>query len=290
MINSANSTFHQRPESFNGVGVNIAANVHASTVLDSAMAILCVVPILVENVLNPIIGAEFIGIDGALGHNVFADHAEKSRTLHIINHAGNNSSLAAFPFNDSRDWCFLPITNHRPTSAVFTNSAEVGFVHLHRWSLQLQVAIGEQGANLMEHAPCSFVGNSSLALNLLSGYTATSGTHEIHGIEPSLERSSALLKDGASERIDVIPAMVASISSATSNAIVFAVYSTLGTEGNTVRPTLFFDVLQAGIIGRKFKVEILESVPEFGWNALRLLDSFSHDENMIAECLLVVKG
>src|SRR4051812_17343270 len=53
---------------------------------------------------------------------------------------------------------------------------------------------GEQRANLTEHSPRGFVSDASFPLNLLCGDSATSRTHEVHGVEPSLERGSGFLK------------------------------------------------------------------------------------------------
>ena len=111
--------------------------------------------------------------------------------------------------------------------AVLADAADVSFVYLNRWSLQLQIALREQRANLLEHAPRGFVGDASLALNLLCGDSATSRTHEIHRVEPSLERSSGLLEDGPSERVDMIAAMVAGVCGAIAYAVMLALHLAL---------------------------------------------------------------
>src|SRR5438045_5950766 len=95
-------------------------------------------------------------------------------------------------------------------------SAVVHLVHLHRRTLQLHPLFGEERANLPEHAPCGLVGDASLPLNLFRGDAATSGTHEVHRVEPSLERSSGLLEDGSGQRVNVVAAMVTGIDGAAS--------------------------------------------------------------------------
>ena len=61
-------------------------------------------------------------------------------------------------------------------------AAHVGFIHLHRRTLQLHVALSQQATQLLKNAPCGFLGHASFALNLFRGDAAPSPTHEVHGV------------------------------------------------------------------------------------------------------------
>jgi len=58
----------------------------------------------------------------------------------------------------------------------------------------------------------------------------------------------------------VIPAVVASVGGAARNAVMLPLYFTLRAGGNAVWPTLLFDVLKAGIIVRKFRIELIQRI------------------------------
>src|SRR5947208_15382770 len=79
-----------------------------------------------------------------------------------------------------------------------------------------------QLANLIEHEACGFVVNASFALDLLCRVAATSGTHQVHRLEPNAKRGGALLENGSNERIDMIPAMITSVRPASRDAIMHA--------------------------------------------------------------------
>src|SRR5579864_6449289 len=102
------------------------------------------------------------------------------------------------------------------------SSADQGFVHFHRpRTLQLQI-LRQQHSDLPEHAPRGFIGDASLTLDLLCRDSATSGSHQVHGLKPDAKRSSALLKNGSREWVDMMAATVASISSASGDTVMLA--------------------------------------------------------------------
>ena len=103
--------------------------------------------------------------------------------------------------------------------------------------------LGEQHANLLKHAPRGLVGDASLALDLLRGDSATSGTHEVHRLKPDAKRSGAFLEDGSCEWVDVMAATVTRIGSATAHAVMLALFFASFTIDHPARPTLLFDLL-----------------------------------------------
>lgn len=142
------------------------------------------------------------------------------------------------------------------------------FIHLDRRTLQLQVAVRKQRTYLLENSPGSFVGNASLALNLLRGDFASCGTHEVHRIEPSLERSAGLLEDGSGQRIDVMAAELARICSAIAYTMVLGALVTLWAKRHALRKALFFDVFEASRICREFVIKVPNGVSQCFGNAL----------------------
>ena len=175
MIDATNSALNQAPESFNAVGVDVAFHIHAPFVPDLAMAIASRLAILPE-IFDSMIRRVFVGVDEAAGSNMLANGSEQVSFVCRWNGASEHFSSTLYdPDNRSH---FL-VAASRSASSVFALTAKIGFVNLHRWPLQLHFVLGEQGANLLEHSPCGFVGDSGFALNLLRRDTATSGTHQV---------------------------------------------------------------------------------------------------------------
>ena len=88
MVDAPHSVFNQAPESFHGVGVDVANDVDLGSVVNPL-----VVVVHVWHVLDSMVGIEFIGKDCALGEHVFANHAEKRRAFDIIGHKSLDAAL-----------------------------------------------------------------------------------------------------------------------------------------------------------------------------------------------------
>jgi len=91
------------------------------------------------------------------------------------------------------------------------------FIHLNR-TAECPLFV-EQCADLLEHAPSRFVGNASLALDLLYGDPAARRGHEVDGMEPSLERRAGLVEDRSGGRVDVMAALIARVRPAAHRAV-----------------------------------------------------------------------
>jgi len=61
----------------------------------------------------------------------------------------------------------------------------------------------------------------------------------------------------------MVPAVVASIGGASGDAVMLAPDSTFLAVGNTIRPTQFFDVFQAGLILWEFAIKIVQHFGPF---------------------------
>ncbi len=80
--------------------------------------------------------------------------------------------------------------------------------------------------------------------------------------------------------------MVAAKGGALLNAIVFAILTALGAVGNTIGPTLLFQIVKAGVIVRKLFVEIPKGIAQFLGDALFGF----HSGEIVSKGLRVVKG
>jgi hypothetical protein len=106
-------------------------------------------------------------------------------------------------------------------------------------------------------------------------------------MEPDGQASGRFLKDGANQRIDVIAATVAGIRSALVDAMMLSICVALDAVSYSVRPTLFFQELQAGIIVRELSVQVGYGVLLKAFNGIA---TAFHDADSLPFVLLVVKG
>src|SRR5437773_3547132 len=134
---------------------------------------------------DTIINRVLIGENCALWQYVFMYDPKDALCCHVWRSQSLHSADAflARTFHDSDYRGFLFVAAHWTARVTFTSSSVIHFIHLHRSPLQLHVSFGQQRANLAEHSPCGFVGNSGFALNLLCRNSATSGSHQVHRSE-----------------------------------------------------------------------------------------------------------
>src|SRR5579884_545299 len=215
--------------------------------------------------VNAVVRDVIIGEQATARHHVFLDEPVQSRLLGVGCDPRNHTSSLALDRPDHRRFRFLGCMN------AFDATAYVHLVNFYRCrSLQLSI-FGKQAANLLEHSPRAFVGDSGLALNLLCRYAATSRTHQVHGVEPSAQRSAALLEDGSGEWVDVLSAVVAGIRSAASDVMMLAQF-TRAFFGiafhHATGETHFHDAVETGVITGKFFAELLDGVTKFFRDAL----------------------
>jgi hypothetical protein len=104
-------------------------------------------------------------------------------------------------------------------------------------------------------------------------------------VKPDSQFGAGFFKDRSGQRVNVIPARLASLGCATRHAVVLARPLALAADGYAARKALLFDLLKAGIIGREVSVELVEGVAEFSGNGLSAVHA-----NSLPYLLLVVKG
>jgi len=266
VVDAADPALHKTPESLNAVGMNVAVSHVLSRPVPNAIVrkIQRATP-RAFHLRNVPIDVEVIGVNHAARSNVLADSSKQILAGNMVNDSRDCFS-AALDNRDNRS--FFLVSAHRATALPLADSTVVRFINFHRWPLQFQVTVRHKRSDLAEHAPRSFVGNASFALDLFCGYSATSGPHEIRSIEPESQRSARLLKDSSRERVDVMPAMVAGERSAIAYAVMLPFHVALRALRDAVRIALLCDMPQAGIIVRKLVIEVLDGVSQFFRDAL----------------------
>ena len=259
VVRSVDAPFEQAPESFDGVGVDFSDGVDTALVPDSAVPVVCGFSILRPHHGDSLIAFQFVGVDDAAGFHMLPHKSEHGGPGDVRHDPRNDLSAT---FDESNDGSLFPVSAHRAASPVLPHAAIIGFVHLDRRTLQFQIAVRHEHANLFEHAPRGFVSHSGFPLNLFCGDTAASGPHEERGIKPEPQRSARLLKDGPGQRVNLTTAVSASVGGAASHTMVLPLNAALSTGSNAAGESPLLDKFQAGIIVRKFRVEIPNGVAE----------------------------
>lgn len=111
----------------------------------------------------------------------------------------------------------------------------------------------------MEYAPGSLVRHAEFALKLLGRNPAAGRGHEVHPIEPRLQRRGRLLKDRPGQRVDVRAAVVARVRLALAQAMLRAHLLALAAH-DPVRVREPRQVLQAGVIIGEVAIEVTNGV------------------------------
>src|SRR5215469_248226 len=286
VIDSPDSSLNEHPEALDRVGVCVPANIFTRAVLHGVVNVVRWTAIVEAHLGDSLVSWKLVVVDDALRYDVPLNHRVDGFGAHIFDGPRQYLPLA---LNDSDNRSHSSIAAHWSPCFSLAPSAVVSLVDLHRRPLQLQFAIGEERANPVEHAPRALIGDASFPLNLLRGDSATSRTHQVHRIEPSLERSRGLLKNSSLERVKVMSAMVARKCGAIADAMMLACLSALHAWRDTIRPAVFHDVAQASVIARKLVVEVFHAVAQMLGDALFDFH-ISLTRQSIPRSLLVVKG
>jgi hypothetical protein len=274
MVNARNATLCQRPKTLNTVGMSIPINIDFSTMLDSLMPI--------SGIGNPVIAREFVSIDNGSPSHVSADKRHDSRTFDVGNDRGGDFAL---PLDYANDGClaFRTTASFAPPS-----TAKIGLVNLY-FAVKGDSVFAKQSPDLLEHSPCCFVGDTSHSLKLFGRVSRAGSGYPEHGVKPSPQRRGGLMEDSISSRINLMPAIIALIARSALNLVVLS-YLVANRTIDTVRPSVVFEPLKAGIIVRKLTLKLCQCVP------LKLcLNSIGHFSyppytRIITQILRVVKG
>lgn len=200
VVDPINPTLHERPESLNRVRVNIPTYVDFGRVVN---------PVMVEPRLpQRVVGTHFIGINGGSRKHPLSDVWHQGSPARVGNRHGHD---LAFPLHHAEH--SLLASRTAPTEAfplggvhVDGFPAEVGLIKLYR-AVQWFVRLFHQLVpNFLGDSPRRLVSHPKLSLKLLSGYPASSASHQVHGVQPQVQGRGRLVEDGSSGGMQVVTA------------------------------------------------------------------------------------
>lgn len=209
-----------------------------------------------------------IMVEARAGHAVVAAKFIRENRCALFN-AGNNVRNKGFGFHVRNGLCLNvgPAFQDRRngslasrTASAFAGpfAADVSFVGFDYAFKQIGFALHEL-TNLMVNAPSRFVGNARLPHEFHCGNPVTTGGDKEHGMEPSLEGSGRLVKDGASRGGNLMAAPRASKGLAPADRVKAICLGALFASA-TIGEPLVKDILQTNGIVRKLLIKIFNRI------------------------------
>lgn len=244
MINTTYSTLYEAPKALYGVGVGIADNVFARSVI---------APFMSETVgLDGIIDRILIRVDNSAFGNVLIDKRHDGRAFGISNNIRGDFAL---PLGDTNYGCLALCTTPTFTRPFTANISLVNFDFI----LEHTFALVKKFADLLEHAPCCLIGYTRSSLKFFSRMTATSSSHPKHGLKPYFERGAGLMKDRSSSWVNFMSAKVTFVARSFSYFVMLC-YSLANRTLNAAREAVVFKPFQTSIVIREFFLKVFERV------------------------------
>ena len=201
-MSTANTTLQLAPESFNGVGMSIAAYPLLGGVIHRQMP--------VRIFPQSLVGGPFIGADGRSRLNEFGDVGEQGFDACVWHDAGNDITI---PLDHAEydGLAFGPASREAlfSTSTPATNVSLIGFHMTREWGIAVNLC--HVLADFVAHAPRSLVGHAQLALQFLRGYAVARRGEQIHGVKPFLHGRPRARKGCPNHRVNVMAAPLAHI-------------------------------------------------------------------------------
>ena len=196
MERANDATLHQRPETFDGIGVGVAMHIFPLAMMHHTMQeILVQIPI----------AAMIVNRNQAyLMRYSFIYEVVKGVAVGAVDHAGNHVVFALNRANyDALAMSTSPAEVTTATFAfVFVHglSADVGFVYLDVADHLAEFDVTERNANLAAHEMRGIVGTEAHhAVDLQGADAFLAGQHHVHDAEPIAQRLVGVLKDRADQ-------------------------------------------------------------------------------------------
>ena len=257
MIDAANPILGQAPKALNRVSVGIARDKDFTRVMDAL--------VLVAHRFQRIVRDIFISKNRAVRHGPLDNVGHQRCGLRIRHDPGDDS---AFAFDHAKNGSFTS-----PAGAVMLAFARV-FVLLQTtvktfvsFNLAGQfraiVAFVQHRANLLEYTPCGFIGDAKLPFQLLRTDSAPRAGHQIHRIEPELQRGGRILEDRAAHRMFVMSAKLAAIGRARRGTMMLGYLLAFRAE-NAVWIEPFNELFKASCIVWIFALELNQGIGAVG--------------------------
>lgn len=260
MINATNAALDEAPEALNGVRVNVSNNVDLLAVVDPVVG--------VSASTQAVVGTEVIGKDNGLWENVFLDESIQGVGFNV---GGDNCSNLSLSLNHTNDRSFVSSAPARSLGS----ASVVSLIHFDfaiKATNRAALIVVQHRANLLEHAPCSFVGDARLALNLLGRDSATGLCHQVDRIEPSRKWRGRLVEDRVSGRVNVMAAMIARVGRAAPNAVMLRDRVARFAK-DAIRVQVVLEPFKAGRVIWKLLLEVFQRE----WQHVRLAIVVGHN-------------
>jgi hypothetical protein len=184
---SHDSTLEKGKRGFDGIGVNVAHDVHARTVVN----LLVVRPVSFSHrsiVSGCIVGEDYFHVLG----DVLADVLSKRSALRIT---GMKETEIAIALADADNHFFVIHTGD--SAFAFVPAANIGNVHLDLAIQHRFIGLRHGVSDAMAEVPCRFVTHSDCALNLTSGHAFLGFAEQMCSEEPFAEWEMGIVKYGA---------------------------------------------------------------------------------------------
>jgi hypothetical protein len=206
VVDAANPVLHQGEEALDGLSVNVPAHVDPLLVVDAFVGVLP---------LDPAIALPLVRVDDGGGQNVVTD-ARVEREA-VTSFSENICPYAPSALDDPKDHCsrlriwteFDSGEGGNAAVSVSHPTTDPGFVGFNFPGQSRSLVGHDLVANLVEHSPSGLVRHAKLALQLLGRDSASSARHDVHGVEPQMQRRGRLVKDRPRCRVNVVAAGLA---------------------------------------------------------------------------------
>src|SRR5258708_7636168 len=184
------------------------------------------------------VSAMLVSVDGRRWQDAFLHERNQGMTGHVRNNLRDDVTTALN--RSSNDGLVIVLLRHAATATY------PRLVNLYATAKRVHVLF-QHRADLLEHAPSCFVGNSRLALQLLRRDTATGGSHQEDRVKPRFQRRAGLVIDGVGGWVDVVAAKLARIRFSGSDLVMLRNALARFAE-NAVRVEVVFQPFKASII------------------------------------------
>jgi len=242
MINTRYATLNQTPEVLDIVRVDLAIDIYLGTMHNPL--------VFVAKSGYMVIARKFICVKNRIKSYILSDKRNEGGSLYIRN---SGSHQLASPLHNSNNSNFAFSS---PSTFSVPNTAKVGLVSFNL-ACEDGICFGKQYPNLLEHTPSGFVCDLEFPFNLLSGDSASSGSHSVHNLKPNPERRGRLVKDCTRSRVNMVATVIAGIARAFRDLVVLC-HSLAVWALDAVRPAMVLNPLKASIIIRESPVKVFD--------------------------------
>jgi hypothetical protein len=244
------TTFEDRPEAFNRVGVDGTDDVFALIVINHGMRKFFAKML----VANPLVGAE----QADFVRHGFAHEGLKRRSANIDNNASHDVALAAHSADDRRLAGTGAASSFAATALVLVPvpglAANEGFIDFNDTAELLDI-FHEGGSDLVAHEPSGFVrAKTHDALDLQCAHTFLADEHHVDNPKPVAQRLVGVLENGSGdvrEPIGGIGSALAALPMPPHGRDFPANFSATTRATNTLRPAPVDQVAAAGTLIRE---------------------------------------